>query len=169
MQIKIANGVQIEQHLSEVVDLSNYDFSANFSLKGIDPFTLEVVFNTYEEVVEVELYAELNVTLECAYTLEHFAHPLTLNEVITFNFKNPNIENESDDAYYEKGPLIELDPYVYALILSYIPLKAIKPGATLPTSGEGYEVFDEDEYNAKKQTVGDEFDDIFAKLNIEDD
>lgn len=169
MQIKIASGVVREQHVSEIIDLSNEDFSANYSLKGIAPFKLDVIFNTYDEEVEVSIYGKVTVTLECAYTLELFEDEIELDEELIFNFVNPNIEAESDDAFYEKGPDIVLDHYIYALILSYIPLKAIKPGAKRPESGEGYTVLTEEEYAAQKQTLGDEYDDIFSKLDIDED
>lgn len=169
MQIKIASGVDREQHVHEVVDLSGENFSANYSLKGIAPFTLDVTFNTYDEEVEVSVYAKVRVTLECAYTLELFEDQIELDEELIFNFVNPNIEAESDDAFYEKGPDIVLDHYIYALILSYIPLKVIKPGAKRPESGAGYSVLTEEEYAAQKQKLGDEYDDIFAKLDIDED
>lgn len=169
MQIKIANGIREEQHLSEIVDLSNEDFSANYSLKGIAPFTLDVIFNTFEDEVEVSVYANVTVTLECAYSLELFEQVIEIDELLIFNFMNKDIEAESDDAFYEPGPYIELDHYLFALILSYIPLVAIKPGAKRPTSGEGYEVLSEEEYAAKKQTLGDDFEDIFSKLDIDEE
>lgn len=169
MRIKIANGVKLHQTLSEVVDLSAEDYSANYSLKGIKPFTLTVDYDTFTEVVEARFKAKVILTLECAYTLEHFEQELELDEELCFNFVNPDIESESDDCFYEKGPYIELDHYVFALILSYIPLKVVKPGAKRPQSGEGYEVLAEDEYAQKRQTIGDEYSDLFDALDIDEE
>ena len=167
MKIRIANGVQLHQTVTGIIDLSREDYSANYSLKGIKPFELTVEFDTYTEVVEAHLTGTVTLTLECAYTLDHFEQDFEIDEDLCFNFKNPEIELESDDCFYEKGPDIELDPYVFGLILSYIPLKVIKPGATLPKGSEGYEILSEEEYASKKQTVGDEFSDLLDKLEEE--
>ncbi|MFA5485907.1 MAG: YceD family protein [Bacilli bacterium] len=169
MKIKIPSGVTLGKSVSETVDLSHKDFSANYSLYGIKPFLLTVNYDTFTEIVEATFKATVTVILECAYTLEHFEQEVLLDDTLCFNFVNPDIELESDDCFYEKGPYINVDPYVYALILSYIPLKAIKPGAKRPESGEGYSVLSEDEYNAKRQTIGDEFGDIFDQLDIDEE
>lgn len=169
MKIKIANAVNSPQYVSEVVDLKAFDLSVNYSLKGIKPFTLNVTFETFEEIVEVHMDAEVELILECAYTLEHFSDTIDFEEFLTFNFKKPDVELESDDAFYEKGPLITLDDYVFALILTYIPLKVIKPGAKLPSGGEDYGVFSEEEYAEQKRTLGEEKEDIFSTLDIDED
>lgn len=169
MKIRIANGVKLHQVVKGTIDLSQADLSANYSLKGIQPFELAVEFDTFTEVVEAHLKATIIVTLECAYTLDHFEQEIVLDEDLCFNFTNPEIELESDDCFYEKGPDIELDHYVFALILSYIPLKVIKPGATLPTSGNHYEVLTEEEFVRKKQTVGEEFADVLSQLDVDDE
>jgi uncharacterized metal-binding protein YceD (DUF177 family) len=169
MKIRIANGVKLHQVVKGMIDLSQADFSANYSLKGIKPFELTVAFDTFTEVVETHLSATVVVTLECAYTLEHFEQEIILDEELCFNFTDPEVELESDDCFYEKGPDIELDHYAFALILSYIPLKVVKPGATLPTSGTDYDVLTEEEFSAKKQTVGDEFDNVLSQLDVDDE
>lgn len=169
MKIKIANALSAEATLTEIVDLSHEDYHANFSLKAIKPFPLTVTYNTYDDEVEVMIKGDVTLTLECAYSLELFDDVISLDDDLVFNFKNPNIEAESDDAFYEPGPYIELDHYIYALILSYIPLVVIKPGAKRPESGEGYEVLSEEEYAKKRQTLGDEYDDLFAKLELDEE
>lgn len=169
MQIKISDGLRGRVVVEGVVDLSKVDYSANYSLKGIPPFSLQVFFETFEEDVEVELKGKVILVLECAYTLEHFNHEIELDEVLMFNFKNPNIELENDDIFYEKGPFIELDHYIYALILSYIPLKVIKPGAKRPGSGANYQVLSEEEYSKTKQSLGDDFGELLDEFDDIDD
>ena len=168
MKIKIADGSKLHQTLTAEVDLSDVDLHANYSLKAIKPFTVTVDFDTFTDVVEVHIRGKVTLILECAYTLEHFDYEVEMDDELTFNFVNPNIEAETDDCFYEKGPEIFLDPYLYAIILSYIPLKVIKPGANLPKSGEGYEILSEEEFEAKHQTLDDEFGDLFDKLDLDD-
>lgn len=169
MQIKITDGLRGRIVVEGIVDLSNDDFSANYSLKGIPPFNLEAYFETFEEEVEIELKGKVVLVLECAYTLEHFNHELELDEVLVFNYKNPKIESENADIFYEKGPFIDLDPYLYALILSYIPLKVVKPGAKRPESGANYQVLSEEEYSQTKTSLGDDFGDILDEIDDIDD
>lgn len=169
MQIKISDGLRGRVVVEGVVDLSSADFSANYSLKGIPPFNLQAFLETFEEEVEVELKAKLVLVLECAYTLEHFDHEVALDEILVFNYKNPKIESENDDIFYEKGPFIDLDPYLYALILSYIPLKVIKPGAKRPESGANYQVLSEEEYSATKTSLGDDFGELLDEIDDIDD
>jgi len=86
---------------------------------------------------------------------------------LLLTFVNPNIEAETDDCFYEKGPEIFLDPYLYAIILSYIPLKVIKPGANLTKEwAKVYEILSEEEFEAKHQTLDDEFGDLFDKARF---
>lgn len=165
MEIKISDGLHGRVLVEGIVDLSEADLSANYSLKGIKPFTLQAYFETFEEEVEVELKAQVVLVLECAYTLEHFEHIIDLDEVLVFNYKNPNIEADSDDIFYEKGPFIDLDPYLYALILSYIPLKVIKPGAQRPERGANYQVLSEEEYAKTKKNLGDDFGDLLDEID----
>ena len=169
MKIRIPSGVSLSKSVTETVDLSHKDLSANYSLHGIKPFALTVSYDTFTEIVEAHFSATVTVILECAYTLELFEQEVVLDDTLCFNFVNPEVELESDECFYEKGPEINLDPYVYALILSYIPIRAIKPGAKRPESGEGYSVLTEDEYNTKKQTIGDEYDDIFDQLDLDEE
>ncbi|MDY0214205.1 MAG: hypothetical protein RBS24_01550 [Bacilli bacterium] len=169
MKIKIPANITANLSATEEVDLSHEDFSANYSLKGIKPFNLTVTYDTFTEVLEAHFSAIVTVTLQCAYTLELFDQELELDDELCFNFTNPDIELESDDCFYEKGPFIELDHYAFALILSYIPIKAIKPGAKRPVSGEGYEVLSEDEFYAKKQTLADEYGDLFDELDLDEE
>lgn len=168
MKINIKEGARKPHTVSEVVDLSEIKDHANYSLKGIKPFTANVTFETFKEVVEVDIAAKVTVILECAYSAELFDQEIEVRDELNFNFVNPNIEAERDDTYYEAGPEIDLDPYLYALILSYIPLRAIKPGAKFPKSGEGYSVMTEAEYKKKKQTLDDKYGDLFDKLDFDD-
>lgn len=168
MKLKIADGIKLHQTLIQEIDLSDIELKSNYSLKGIKPFTVTVDFDTFTDVVETHIQGKVQVILECAYTLEHFEYEIVMDDELCFNFVNPNIEAECDDCFYEAGPEIDLDPYLYAIILSYIPLKVIKPGANLPKSGQGYAILTEEEYATKHPTLNDEFGDLFDELDLDD-
>ena len=46
---------------------------------------------------------------------------------------------------------IEVDEYILDLIIAEVPMKIVKKGAKLPSSGEGYRVLSEDEYNKEQE------------------
>lgn len=150
MEINIWEALNATKTLEAEVNLKDVDLTANYSLKGIKPFTVHISFDTYDEVVEVDIYAKVELILECAYSLEHFPQEIEVEETLCFNYKNKNATEEDGECFYEKGPNIDLDPYLYGLILSYIPMKVVKPGAKRPESGEGYSVMSEEEYEASR-------------------
>lgn len=129
--------------LSETVRIKNFPKDAHYSLVEIQDFELDVSYNDFNDETHVSLNAVVPVTLECAYTLKHFRSVVEINETICFSDEVSESNAELDDCYYEKGPFIDLTPYLFILIISLIPLKVIAPGARLP---ESEVVLSEEEY-----------------------
>ena len=88
--------------------------------------------------MEIHIRGKVTLILECAYTLEHFDYEVEMDDELIFNFVNPNIEAETMTVFMKKDRK-SFDPYLYAIILSYIRLKLLSL-ANLPKSGEGYEI-----------------------------
>lgn len=130
-----------EVTVNEALEIKTFPRDAHYSLKAIKKFTLSATLVPEHDTVGVYLKAEVPVTLECAYTLEHFESTVTLDEYMCFTTEQSDEEEELDDCYYEKGPLVDLTPYVFILLLSNIPLKVVAPGAKLPD-----DVLTEEEY-----------------------
>ncbi len=143
MQIDIRETRFGEVILTETVSIKDFPRDANYSLVKIHDFELDVTFFEQDYEIHVYLNAIVPVTLECAYTLKHFRSVVELDEQICFSDEVDEASADLDDCYYERGPLIDLKPYLSILISSLIPLKVIAPGARLPESND---VLSEEDY-----------------------
>ncbi len=108
----------------------------------------------------IRLNADLDVValLTCSYSLEPFDYELKIHEEVLLGEKF----DDEVEAVVIPGDDIELEKILFAIISSNLPLKPIKPGASLPKSGEGYRVID-DAQLAKDRTLSG--DSRFAKLD----
>lgn len=148
--------------LEEVIDFSKADLTANYSLKAIQDVHVKATVTLRDELFEVELHILAKLELECGYTLEIFPETYEIDDVLYFSLSSGYEDDE--EVFYERGPVIELDDYIFGLIIAYIPLRVVKPGATLPPSDGTFDVTDEEAFNAKRDTTNS----AFSELNPED-
>lgn len=162
--MKINTSLALRQALvlEEDINLDNVDLNANVSLKGINSLRVKTITTLQGNLFKTELEVKANLGLECAYTLELFTQDLNFEDVLYFATKED--DEETEDVFIEKGPLIDLDPYIFGLILAHIPLRVVKPGAKLPSGGESFVVQTEDEYYKERSTTNNPFD----NLNLEE-
>lgn len=116
----------------------------------------EILINgnvTYLQNVE-QCFFKINIKgvmdLECARTLVLVHHPFEIAEELTFTF---NKDYENDDIEYVKGNIIDLSPYIWEIIFSNIPMRVVAENANMPTSGEGWQVISEEEYNDYREEL----------------
>ncbi len=114
--------------------------------------------SNYNDFIEVMLTIDVNVTLQSSYTLKPFDFHFVTGE--EYHFANESIEG--DDIIVYKGNFIKLDEYIFNLISASIPLSPKAPGESLPSSGDGYRILSEDEYEKEKKNDGDS---RFSKLD----
>lgn len=158
MKINTSLALRNPLYVEETIDLSNADYSANYSLKRIADLYVETETNLVGNIFQVSVNLKAKLTLECAYTLEMFDQDLVIEDELYFTLDDQ--DEDSEDVFYERGPVIDLDPYIFGLILSHIPLRVTKPGATLPQGdGTSFEVIDEDTYHQNKHQAN-PFDDL---------
>lgn len=131
----------------EEVDFSSYEFDPTH-IKAV-PYCLTkaVVTDLGDGLLLVKLSIKAKVTGVCAYTLEDVPLEYEIKDEIYFTDKQ---EDEDDSCFYEEGNLIDLDPYILGIIFAEIPIKVVKPGAKLPSGGDGYSVVTEEEYLKEK-------------------
>ena len=101
----------------------------------------------YGDIIRVEVDLKAKVVLQCAYTLEPIDYDVDTDEYIDFSMLDE--DEEDDNIFYVDRPEVDLTPYIFGILITEIPTKVIKEGATLPLSGQGYEVLTEDEYEEK--------------------
>ena len=144
------------------IDLTTADYSANYSLKKITDLYVKSVTTLVGNIFQVEINLTAKLSLECAYTLEIFDQDLTIEDVLYFTLDD--LDEDSEDIFYERGPIIDLDGYIFGLILSHIPLRVTKPGATLPQGdGTSFVVIDEETYEKNKHQAN-----PFDAIDLED-
>ncbi len=145
----------------------NFEESIDFSNAKLDPLHIRKIDNClvkvsgheYDDLLVLELDIKVDVIGVCSYTLEDVPIKLHFKEVLNFTDVE---DDEEEDIIYEPKPIFDLDPYILGLIISEVPLKIVKPGAKIPSSGEGYRVLSEDDYeNEQKNKVDHRWD----KLN----
>lgn len=145
--MKINRFAFVNNHLSVEDDI-------DFSLAKLDPGHIRKISNThvkvegeeYDEIIYLSLDISCDVVGVCSYTLEDV--PLHLHFKDSLEFSN-EIKDDEDIIYVDK-PIFEIDEYILELIIAEVPLKLIKKGAKLPSSGVDYRVISEDEYLKEK-------------------
>lgn len=162
MKINTSLALRQDFELEEEIAVSQFELGANYSLKNIEHLKVKALVKLSGSLFEVTLNVSCLLLLECAYTLELFEQALNFEDTIFFSTHNE--DDQGEDVFYEKGPLIELDQYVYGLILAHIPLRVVKPGAKLPSSGAAFEVKTEEDYYIEREKQNTPF----ADLDLED-
>ena len=134
-------------NLEESIDFSNAKTDP-LHIKKIENCFVKVTGNEYDELLVLELDIKADVTGVCSYSLEDVPIKLHFREVLNFTDEE---EEADEDVLYESKPIFDLDPYILGLIIAEVPLKIVKPGAKIPSSGEGYRVLSEDDYEEEQK------------------
>ncbi len=131
--------------IEETIDFSVYPFDEHH-IRRVDHCEVKVVLHEFEDVLSCKLTGFANVIAACSYTLEDV--PLKVKFKEDFFFSDE--KNFLDKTDYEPNNIIDLDPYIIALICAAVPHNLVKPGASLPRSGKGYRVLTEEQYFSEK-------------------
>ncbi len=132
--------------LEDDIDFSHAELDQNH-IRKINSCHVKVHAHEYDDLMVLELKIEAEVVGVCSYSLEDV--PLKLKFKDTLEFSNEIQDDE--EIIYEEKPIFDLDPYVLELIIAETPMKLVKKGAKLPSSGKGYRVLSEDEYLKEKE------------------
>ena len=144
----------------------------DFSSETFDPTHIRGVSNTHVKVTgfDYDDYLILNIKIEsdvigvCSYSLEDVPLKVDISTSLTFTYLD-----EEEDTIHIDGPIFELDPYILDLIVAEVPLTLVKKGAKLPSSGDGYRVLTEDEYNKEQEQKTDPRWAALDNIDIDDD
>lgn len=125
----------------------------DFSKETFDPTHIRGIKNTHVVVTGADYddYLILNIKIKsdvigvCSYTLEDVDYKVDISTSLTFTYN----EDEEDTVHIDT-PIFDLDPFILDLIVADVPLTLVKKGAKLPTSGNGYRVLTEEEYNQEQ-------------------
>lgn len=150
--------------VEEIVELDKEKFAPSFPILEIGKVFAKAKVNRYDDFINIHLSVKAEVILQCSYTLKPFKSKVSGEE--EFNFTTFESE-EDDDFIIYKGNRIDLDEYIYELIISSVPTSPKAPGARLPKSGEGYRVISEDDLLLEESTKGNDKFDKLADLDLD--
>lgn len=134
-------------HLIDDIDFANAKLNENL-IRRILSCHVEVDVENLSTILRVKINLSANVILPCAYTLEDVDYVVKGKE--EFDFVDNIDLADNENLFFEKD-VIDLDPYIYSVLIALIPLRVTKKGATLPKSGKGYKVMTEEEYLKMKK------------------
>ena len=136
--------------LEEYIDFSNADIDKSH-IREIKKCHVKMTAHEYDDLIVADFKVEADIIGVCAYSLEDVPLHLKFHDSLEFS----NEISDDEDIYYEEKPIFSLDPYILGLIIAETPLKIIKKGAKLPSSGEGYRVLSEEEYEKEQKSKTD--------------
>lgn len=135
--------------IEDDLDFSNVSFDPTH-IRGVNNVHVVVTGNDYDDYLVLNLKIKADVIGVCSYTLEDIPLKINISTSLSFSFLD-----EDEDVIHIDSPIFELDQYVLDLIVAEVPLTLVKKGAKLPSSGEGYRVLSEDEYNKEQENKKD--------------
>ena len=141
------------------IDFSDQEFDP-FHIRRIDNCHVKITGSIYEDLLLLNMKITSLVIGVCSYTLEDVEIPLHVVDTIQIS----DSIDDDDELFYEPNVVFDIDPYILSLVIASVPLKIVKKGAKLPSSGKGYRVLTEEEYlkeeSEKKDTRWSALDDI---------
>lgn len=114
----------------EDVDLS-YFRGDKYHVRSITSCHMKLSVTNYDDLVTLYFNISGEVKTTCAYTLEEIPYQYKISDVIEIN-------GSDDDEFDIVNEEIDIDEMLVTLIVSNVPFKVVKPGATLPSDGDGY-------------------------------
>lgn len=107
---------------------------------------VKVDASKYDELIVLSLSIDAVVDAVSSYTGKIGKYPLIIKEDITLSL----VDTEDNEYDVIKGNTINIDEYVYSLIIASMPISVILKGETLPKDINGVKITSEEEYMNKK-------------------
>lgn len=115
-------------------------------LKKINEVKGEIVFYKVNEILNIKLDLNVSSEVESSYSLNIFNYNFIITDELYFS----KFETKSEsDVIVIKNNKINLDDYVYSLILCSVPINVHQEGESLIKNDE-FSVYSEDEFNKLK-------------------
>ena len=146
----------------DVIDFKNASYDS-YHVRNIKDCHVVAVATEYGEFLSVKINISCTVLTTSAYTLKNLDYEVKIKDELCFT-DNKDLE---DAYFYEKLPQIDLDDYIFSLIVTNVPTKVVGKNEKLPESGDGYRIMsEEDFYNEKKNKKSSPFD-VLDNLDLD--
>jgi len=143
---------QIKGH--EVIDfestLDKYFDSTNKIIKKIKSLKGTISLDKVGSILVCKILLKGILTVASSYTGNLFNTNISVKDDLYFTNKQ---DQETEDSIYVKDS-IDLDYYIYSLVLTSLPIDIYKKGEVLP-SGNGYRVIKEEDLIKERNTNDD--------------
>ncbi|HBF67742.1 MAG TPA: hypothetical protein DDW20_00255 [Firmicutes bacterium] len=133
-------------------------FKCVFPLVSVNKLIAKIHTSSYEDFVDVFLEIKADVILKSVYSLNDFPETITAKEEYHFG---SSYDDDDTDMININSNIINMDEYVLNLLSASIPVSPKIKGEKLPSSGEGYVVMSEEEYDKSRD---EKYDSRFDKL-----
>ena len=158
LELKINVPVTYEENI-DFKDAS-YD---SYHVRNIKDCHVVAIATEFGEFLNVKINISCMVLTTSAYTLKDLDYEVKIKDELCFT----DNEDLSDAYFYEKLPQIEIDDYIFSLIVANVPTKVVGKNEKLPESGSGYRILsEEDFYNEKKNKISSPFD-VLDNLEVD--
>ena len=134
--------------LDEPIDFSGRDFARDYPLLGIKDAHIKGIVERNGQILTVNATVSGTLVLSDSRDLKPFDYPVSEKDV----FDLLPEESEESEGYVFAENCIELEEVVYAYLRSFVPIKPLRKGSRIPTSGEGYHVYLEGEKEEKRSS-----------------
>lgn len=135
------------QEITEEIDFSDISYPLS-QLKSFDKVLVHISAKKYDDFIAVHFEVRAKLTAISSYTNNEGT--LNLNLTDDLNFALFNNEDYEDFETF-KGNAINIDDYVYSLIIASFPSKVVFKGEKLPSNTIDSTFMSEEEYLASKQ------------------
>ena len=143
---------------NEDIDLSYFQ-GDQYHVRSISSCHMDLDVTNYDELITLSFNIKGEVKTTCAYTLEEIPYFYQVKETIELN-------GGEDDEFDITNNEIDIDEMLITLIVSNVPFKVVKEGATLPDDGDGYRFISEED--AAKEKKASPFD-VLDNLEFDED
>lgn len=150
--------------LSEEVIFDPEVYECHFPLIKVLSCHVDATIQRFEEFIYVTLSIKAKVVLKCSYTLNDFETVIKGLDELHFAPSN----DEDEDCIEYRGNTIDLDSYIFNLLSASVPLSPKSPNAKAPTSGMGYRVISDSEFNKEKEEKGNSKFDALKDLDFDE-
>lgn len=129
--------------------LEDYVDGTDTTLKGVNSSNGEIEVNKFDHSLIVKVNVLFDIDVVSSYSAEVFKTKIKIKDDLYFT----NSKSLDSDEFILVNDEIDLDYYIYSLLITSIPLNIHKPGESLP-KGDGYRVLSEDEFKKEKEESG---------------
>ena len=142
---------QIKEH--EVLEykslLEDYVDGKDGTLKSINSTKGTIDLNKFDHSLIVKVDVSFNVNVISSYSGDVFKTKINIKDDLFFT----DSKSLDSDEFILINDEIDLDNYIYSLLITSIPLNIHKPNEKLP-KGDGYRVLTEEEFKKEKEDMG---------------